>query len=42
LEQIIRKKPSGTAVTKIPLNNPEKYPSLWFDNQEDLVNHFVF
>jgi hypothetical protein len=38
LEQIIRKKPTAKPVTKLPLENPEKYPGLWFDNQEDLVN----
>jgi len=41
LEQIIRKKPSVTPQTKIPLNNPDKYPSLWFDNQEDLVIKYL-
>ncbi len=37
LEQIIRKKQTAKPVTKLPLENPEKYPALWFDNQEDLV-----
>jgi len=36
LENMLRKKPTGTPETKIPLKNPEKYAKLWFDNQEDL------
>jgi len=39
---MLRKKPTGTPHTKIPLNNPEKYAKLWFDNQEDLVKTFDY
>lgn len=37
MEQILRKPAQeGKPVTKIPLKNPEKYPSLWFDHQDDM------
>jgi hypothetical protein len=41
LESLLRKKPQvGKPITKIPLAN-DKYPQLWFDHQEDLVNKLL-
>lgn len=37
LEELLRKKPQvEKPSTKIPLKNPENYPQLHFDNQDDL------
>jgi hypothetical protein len=41
LENMLRKKPTSSVQTKIPLKNPEKYSKLWFDNQDDLVLYYL-